>query len=57
MLGYSIELVIVGIMLFIGIALYGWLDYRRTVRIGNFGLAMVKSRLDEARHSKSIHPR
>ena len=57
MLGNSLGLIIIGSLLFIGIFLYGWIDYRRSTRIGNFGLAMVKSRLNDTRQSNSINPR
>ncbi|GJL50541.1 hypothetical protein [Candidatus Nitrospira salsa] len=51
MFGNSVELYIVGFILVMGIFLYGWIDYRRTIRVGNFGLAMVKSRLNDARQA------
>lgn len=51
MFGNSVELVVVGFIIFLGIFLYGWIDYRRTIRVGNFGLALVKSRLNDTRQS------
>ncbi len=57
MLGHSWEVVIVGFVLIVGIFLYGWIDYRRSTRIGNFGLAMVKNRLSDSRQSKTFNPR
>ncbi len=57
MSGTSLELFIIGLLLIVGIFLYGWLDYRRTTRIGNFGLAMVKNRLSDTRQSKTFNPR
>ena len=47
MLGSSLELIIIGFLLIVGILVYGWIEYRRSTRIGNFGLAMVKNRLND----------
>ncbi len=57
MLESSLEVIIVGSVLIVGIFLYGWIEYRRTIRIGNFGLAMVKNRLNESRQSHRPYPR
>ena len=57
MLGSSLGLIIIGFLLIIGILAYGWIDYRRSTRIGNFGLAMVKHRLNDTHQSNTIKPR
>jgi len=57
MFGNSVEFFIVGFILFVGIFLYGWIDYRRTIRVGNFGLAMVKNRLNDTRQAPRTRSR
>ncbi len=57
MLENSLGLIITGSLLVIGIFLYGWIDYRRSTRIGNFGLAMVKNRLNDTRQSNAANHR
>ena len=59
MLGSSLELIIIGFLLIVGILLYGWIDYRRTTapRVGNFGLALVKNRLNDTRRTNTTNPR
>ena len=45
---------IIGVVLILGILIFGWIDYRRHAQMPHIGVVMVKNRLKGANQSNII---